>query len=100
MSRKVGNGLLKVYRNWMRKATEICGCLNGSPQGDPFFVSALSQQLLHRADGLPGDGGHFLRRGLAAGILPGYDAAKAAVYRKGQQLLLALGTAAVGLQLP
>lgn len=65
-----------------------------------LFVSALSQQHLHRADGLPGDGGHFLRRGLAAGILPGYDAAKAAVYRKGQQILLTLGTAAVGLQLP
>ena len=38
------------------------------PKGN-LFVSALSQQLLHRTDGLPGDGGHFLRRGLAAGIL-------------------------------
>ena len=71
-----------------------------APLKGNLFVSDLSQQLLHRADGLPGDGGHFLRRGLAAGILPGYDAAKAAVYRKGQQILLALGAAAVGLQLP
>lgn len=71
-----------------------------APLKGNLFVSALSQQLLHRTDGLPGDGGHFLRRGLAAGILPGYDAAKTAVYRKGQQILLALGAAAVGLQLP
>ena len=89
----------------VRELTELAGISRGTFYFHYADIYALMEQMesvqLARLESLMDNLiPNISREDVPPGILPGYDAAKAAVYRKGQQILLALGAAAVGLQLP